>query len=281
MGVWGVRACPRIRPPTHPPAHMPHAALCMCATPTAPFGSTTLRARCSCARSAGGEACAGTQPPSVSRLQGSFVRAARTPITGWTAHDDVQTAFDGVGRGEGPPALMVPGFGHSRSVPQAASCSWCATTAFFEVGDRARGCCLSACSCSTDALARHALSNLLWLPSPVPPRCFPAELVTEREEHAGEEERGQTRSGLGQQDEDGWAGDEGVSGRLGRAFVEGYNTQTPAGGLGGVQRAGHAEPAGKPGEPLHAKHVHWPTHAEPPCPPCLPADFLLKFGRGI
>ncbi|PSC73457.1 F-box SKIP31 isoform X2 [Micractinium conductrix] len=69
-------------------------------------------------------------------------------------------------------------------------------------------------------------------------RCFPAELVTEREEHAGEEERGQTRSGLGQQDEDGWAGDEGVSGRLGRAFVEGYNTQTPA-------------------------------------------DFLLKFGRGI
>ncbi|KAL4423998.1 hypothetical protein ABPG75_001299 [Micractinium tetrahymenae] len=62
-------------------------------------------------------------------------------------------------------------------------------------------------------------------------RCFPAEMLTEREEHAGEEERGQSRGGRGgeqaEADEEDWAAEDGVSGRLGRAFVAGYNAQTP------------------------------------------------------
>ncbi|KAL4421845.1 hypothetical protein ABPG77_001327 [Micractinium sp. CCAP 211/92] len=62
-------------------------------------------------------------------------------------------------------------------------------------------------------------------------RCFPAEMLTEREEHAGEEERGRGGGGRGGEpaegDEEDWAAEEGVSGRLGRAFVAGYNAQTP------------------------------------------------------
>lgn len=57
-------------------------------------------------------------------------------------------------------------------------------------------------------------------------RCF-ATLLTEREEHAGEEERGQTRSELAAAD-DGWGDDDGVSGRLGRAFNAGYSCETDA-----------------------------------------------------
>lgn len=56
-------------------------------------------------------------------------------------------------------------------------------------------------------------------------RCFPAELLTEKEEHAGDEERGQGHGARGEQEavEDEWAA-EGACGRLGRAFVEGYNS---------------------------------------------------------
>ncbi len=58
-------------------------------------------------------------------------------------------------------------------------------------------------------------------------------MLTEREEHAGEEERGRGGGGRGGEpaegDEEDWAAEEGVSGRLGRAFVAGYNAQTPEG----------------------------------------------------
>jgi hypothetical protein len=59
-------------------------------------------------------------------------------------------------------------------------------------------------------------------------RCV-AVMLTEREEHAGEWERGRSRGGPGGEEgeeagED--AADEGFSGRLGRAFAAGYNCET-------------------------------------------------------
>ena len=52
-------------------------------------------------------------------------------------------------------------------------------------------------------------------------------MMTEREEHAGEWERGQSRSGRAEAAEEDWAADDGISGRLGRAFQAGYNAETP------------------------------------------------------
>jgi hypothetical protein len=49
-------------------------------------------------------------------------------------------------------------------------------------------------------------------------------MLSEKEEHAGEWERGQTR---GEQEEEGWGAEEGVSGRLGRAFFAGYEAEGP------------------------------------------------------
>ena len=51
-------------------------------------------------------------------------------------------------------------------------------------------------------------------------------MMSEREEHAGEWERGQSRSGRAEGEED-WAAEDGISGRLGRAFYAGYNAETP------------------------------------------------------
>lgn len=64
-------------------------------------------------------------------------------------------------------------------------------------------------------------------------RCFAA-MLTEREEHAGEWERGRSRGGQGGEEgeeagDD--AGEEGFSGRLGRAFAAGGCRGT----YGGVQ----------------------------------------------
>lgn len=57
-------------------------------------------------------------------------------------------------------------------------------------------------------------------------RCF-ANLLTEREEHAGEWERGQGRGGDAPAEEEEW-GEGGVSSRLGRAFVAGYSCENDA-----------------------------------------------------
>lgn len=61
-------------------------------------------------------------------------------------------------------------------------------------------------------------------------RCFAA-MLTEREEHAGEWERGRSRGGHGgEEGEDAGddAADEGFSGRLGRAFAAGYHCESAA-----------------------------------------------------
>ena len=58
-------------------------------------------------------------------------------------------------------------------------------------------------------------------------------MLTEEEEHAGEEARGQGQGGSGQgrgeAEDDLWGGGggEGMSGRLGRAFHAGYTAETP------------------------------------------------------
>lgn len=79
---------------------------------------------------------------------------------------------------------------------------------------------------------QHALTCCApRLPTQLPCRCFPAEMLTEREEHAGDEERGQGRRGRrGVGDDEDWAAEDGAGGLLGRAFVAGYNAPTPAGG---------------------------------------------------
>ena len=63
----------------------------------------------------------------------------------------------------------------------------------------------------------------------IPCRCF-ANMLTEEEEHAGEEARGQGQGGggRGEAEDDLWgAAGEGISGRLGRAFHAGYTAETP------------------------------------------------------
>lgn len=72
-------------------------------------------------------------------------------------------------------------------------------------------------------LAERSANLVLW-PTLVLRSCF-ALLLTEREEHAGEWERGRSRGGQGGEEGEGEAGDdaaeEGFSGRLGRAFAAG------------------------------------------------------------
>mgnify|MGYP001810366008 CR=1 FL=1 len=58
-------------------------------------------------------------------------------------------------------------------------------------------------------------------------RCF-GSMLTEREEHAGEWERGRSRHSRGDEGDEGWGAEEGMGGRLGRAFYAGYNAESPA-----------------------------------------------------
>lgn len=54
-------------------------------------------------------------------------------------------------------------------------------------------------------------------------------MLTEREEHAGEWERGQSRSGRGEGEaEEDWGAEGAISSRLARAFVAGYECETDA-----------------------------------------------------
>lgn len=56
---------------------------------------------------------------------------------------------------------------------------------------------------------------------PISGRCF-ATMLNEQEERAGEEEQGQDPGGGHAEADEDWGGDDGISGRLGRAFFAGY-----------------------------------------------------------
>lgn len=57
-------------------------------------------------------------------------------------------------------------------------------------------------------------------------------MLTEREEHAGEWERGLNPASREQQEED-WGAEDGISGRLGRAFYAGGSVRLWLGRVGG------------------------------------------------